>query len=200
MSESNNLKKEKDGYGYKYTELAKINEWIYSHEGWSYTQRIVPKIVCDKIVDYIVTSVTKDGKTEDIQGCRVVQATLQGKSNPAQEQGSALTYARRYSLLMAFGLATEDDDAQSLTRENNKPTLTADRPELQGIHPQKSTKEQLITRLDELMRESAIPESYVRDKFEVEKLESLTKEQIYSTILCWKKVVDGYQKELKELL
>ena len=27
-----------------------------------------------------------------------------------------MTYARRYSLLMAFGLATEDDDAQSLSR------------------------------------------------------------------------------------
>ena len=28
----------------------------------------------------------------------------------AQAQGSALTYARRYSLLMALGWATEDDD------------------------------------------------------------------------------------------
>jgi len=34
--------------------------------------------------------------------------------NPAQDYGSALTYARRYSLLLAFGLATADDDAASL--------------------------------------------------------------------------------------
>lgn len=38
--------------------------------------------------------------------------TIQHKSN-----GSATTYARRYSLLMAFGLATEDDDANSLAKK-----------------------------------------------------------------------------------
>ena len=58
-----------------------------------------------------------DGKeSAPLRGCRVVDASsLVGNSNPAQQLGSALTYARRYSLLMAFGLATEDDDAQSLS-------------------------------------------------------------------------------------
>jgi hypothetical protein len=64
-----------------------------------------------------------DNKWEDewLQGSRVVDATLFGNDNPAQKQGSALTYARRYSLLMAYGLATEDDDANSL---NNLKELT----------------------------------------------------------------------------
>ena len=67
--------------------------------------------------DYVMTVKIIDGKEQQpLRGCRVVNATLSGKSNPAQEQGSALTYARRYSLLMAFGLATDDDDAESLTR------------------------------------------------------------------------------------
>ena len=72
--------------------------------------------------DYIFTQKLKleDSKWvndgEALQGCKVVDATLMGVSNPAQQQGSALTYARRYSLLMAYGLATEDDDAQSLTK------------------------------------------------------------------------------------
>ena len=71
--------------------------------------------------DYVMTKRFVDGKWEDewLQGSRVVQATLVGNNNPAQEQGSALTYARTYSLLMAFGLATEDGDAQSLSRDTS---------------------------------------------------------------------------------
>ena len=53
---------------------------------------------------------------EEIPGCIVAEAKLSGKNNAAQEHGSALTYARRYSLLMAYGLATDDDDAESLNQ------------------------------------------------------------------------------------
>ncbi len=69
-----------------------------------------------------------DNKWEEewLQGSRVVDATLFGNDNPAQKQGSALTYARRYSLLMAYGLATEDDDANSL---NNIKQLTKEEAE-----------------------------------------------------------------------
>lgn len=106
-----NLKKKKDGYGYKYTDLAEIHNYLENINA-SYYQFIEPV----DGVDYIYTVPTIDGKTlEPRRGCRVVQASLSGKSNPAQEQGSALTYARRYSLLMAFGLATTDDDAACLT-------------------------------------------------------------------------------------
>lgn len=108
----NNLRKNKEGYGYKYTDLSAIHEYLESI-GEHYTQYI-KRIDTD---DYIMTKKYKGEQLiEEVQGCRVVQATLSGKSNPAQEQGSALTYARRYSLLMAYGLATEDDDAASLTR------------------------------------------------------------------------------------
>ena len=106
------LNKNKEGYGYQYTDLAEIHRYLESNNA-RYVQRI-ERIDGD---DYIFTRRYIDGKWEEewLQGCRVVNATLSGKSNPAQEQGSALTYARRYSLLMAFGLATEDDDAESLS-------------------------------------------------------------------------------------
>lgn len=109
---SNIVSKNKEGYGYKYTDISEIHRFL-EENNMSYYQYI-DRIDGD---DYIMTVKIIDGKEQSvIRGSRVVQATLSGIKNPAQEQGSALTYARRYSLLMAFGLATDDDDAQSLSR------------------------------------------------------------------------------------
>lgn len=100
-------------YSYKYVDIAQIHDYL---EGIN--ARYIQKISRIENDDYIMTKRCFDNKWEDewLQGCKVVDATLYGVDNPAQQQGSALTYARRYSLLMAFGLATEDDDAQSLSR------------------------------------------------------------------------------------
>ncbi len=116
--ERTTLKKNKDGYGYKYTELAEIHKYL-EENNMKYYQEIETDENTGN--DYIMTYRFIEGKWEDKpkRGCKVVDATLQGVKNPAQEQGSALTYARRYSLLMAFGLATEDDDAQSLSRDTS---------------------------------------------------------------------------------
>lgn len=109
------LKKNAKGYSYKYTDIAEIHEWLDS-KGYTYYQFIEPIDGSD----YIYTVPIIDGKElPPRRGCKVIIGALQGKSNPAQEQGSGLTYARRYSLLMAFGLATTDDDAQCMTKENN---------------------------------------------------------------------------------
>lgn len=108
---SNIVTKNKEGYGYKYTDISEIHRYL-EENNMSYYQYI-DRIDGD---DYIMTVKIINGEEKQpIRGSRVVQATLSGIKNPAQEQGSALTYARRYSLLMAFGLATDDDDAQSLT-------------------------------------------------------------------------------------
>jgi hypothetical protein len=98
-------------YSYQYVDIAQIHEYLESIDARYY--QYIDRIGSD---DYIITVPIIGGEEQTPRrGCRVVDATLMGVNNPAQQQGSALTYARRYSLLMAFGLATEDDDAASLS-------------------------------------------------------------------------------------
>lgn len=104
-------------YSYQYVDIAQIHEYLDANNLGYY--QYIDRIDGD---DYIMTVRIVNGEElPAIRGARVVDATLIGVNNPAQQQGSALTYARRYSLLMAFGLATEDDDAQSLS-EKKEPT------------------------------------------------------------------------------
>lgn len=112
------IAKKTEGYGYKYTELADINKYCEKNE-ITYYQEVETCEINQK--DYIITYLIKEGKEEKHRGCQIVDAVLQGIKNPVQEYGSSLTYCRRYSLLMALGLATEDDDAQSLS-EKKEPT------------------------------------------------------------------------------
>lgn len=113
-------------YSYKYVDIAQIHEYLEANN-MSYYQYI-DRIDQD---DYIMTVKIINGEEKPaLRGARVVDATLIGVNNPAQQQGSALTYARRYSLLMAFGLATEDDDAQSLSVEGEDKKATPKQVEL----------------------------------------------------------------------
>ena len=112
----NTLFKNTQGYGYKYTDISEIHRWL-EENGIEYYQYVEP---IDG-ADYMYTVPIINGEEmPPRRGCRIITASLTGKTNPAQEQGSGITYARRYSLLMAFGLATTDDDAQCMTRTENK--------------------------------------------------------------------------------
>ena len=148
----NTIKKNKEGYGYRYTELAEINKYCIENE-IEYYQEIE---TCElNGNDYIITYLTKDGETTKHRGCKIVQAVLSGIKNPVQEYGSSLTYCRRYSLLMALGLATEDDDAQSLTEVKEVTKEEAEKYKLSfGKHKGKSIKELPEEYIDWLLNNS----------------------------------------------
>ena len=151
-------------YSYKYVDIAQIHEYLESIDA-RYIQ-------CTKRIDgddYIMTKrcFGNEWENEWLQGSKVVDATLYGNDNPAQKQGSALTYARRYSLLMAFGLATEDDDAQAL---NKKPSDDL------------KIKVGLFKKIKNLMEEKNVTSEMVKTKYEktstemsVEELKELIK-------------------------
>ena len=111
MASKTTLKKNTQGYGYKYTDLAGIHTYLESIKH-TYFQEVDET---DHIVTHILDETGK--KVREVRGAKIIEtgALSGGKVNPAQDYGSSLTYARRYSLLLAFGLATDDDDAESLT-------------------------------------------------------------------------------------
>lgn len=116
---STNVKKKSTAHGtkfsYKYTDLATIHEAM---EELGITYRQYTEFDEKAGSDYIYT-VLKYGEEEEgapQRGARIITGNTLSGGNAAQEYGSGLTYARRYSLLMALGWATEDDDAQSVQK------------------------------------------------------------------------------------
>lgn len=110
-------------YSYKYTDLAQIHEEM-ERQGLRYYQYVEPFCHDDKVIDYVNTVIMNDVGEElrRVRGCRVVDANGQ---NPTQEHGKAITYARRYSLLMALGWATDDDDAAGNVKTRPAPKTQA---------------------------------------------------------------------------
>jgi len=120
------ITKNAKGYGYKYADLSEVNEYIagLGETYYQYTETVFNPVT-GEAYDYIWTVRQKtDGTEVKLRGCRIISAELANKSNSAQEQGSGLTYARRYSLYMAYGLATEDDDAQSYDKPKQARPVT----------------------------------------------------------------------------
>lgn len=171
------IAKKTEGYGYKYTELADINEYC-EENNIRYYQEIETSEINQK--DYMITYLY-DSKIGELirkaRGCQIVEAVLQGIKNPVQEYGSSLTYCRRYSLLMALGLATEDDDAASLTIKKDATIEDADKWTFTfGKHKGETLKEVIET-------DNQYVNWYINNKandFDIKCYELLTGEKIPS--------------------
>lgn len=106
-------------YSYKFITLAQIHEWL-DDNGLSYEATI--KRVDDREYMFI-TKIDKEGnKSEPMQGSRIPAFGSNDSTKLTelmQDYGSVLAMARRYSLMMVYGLAPADDEEQP------KPQYTA---------------------------------------------------------------------------
>lgn len=99
-------------YSYKYAALDEIMEMIRPLLGElglsvSWSSRVEPQRV---VVACRIAHALGYSESSGEISMPVPDSADRGGGNPAQRVGSALTYARRYSLLQVTGLAPEDDD------------------------------------------------------------------------------------------
>lgn len=91
------VKNESQGYGYSYSNLADL-----ARAGIEIPVMKTQRVDGDEYVFALI-----DG--EWIQGAKVIEMEMKGM-NAAQAYGSALTYARRYTVQLVKGIACDDDD------------------------------------------------------------------------------------------
>lgn len=91
------VKNASKGYGYTYSNLADL-----ARAGID-----IPPMKTEKVGEdeYVFAKIGN----EWIQGAKVVEMEMKGM-NAAQAYGSALTYARRYTVQLVMGIACDDDD------------------------------------------------------------------------------------------
>lgn len=108
------IKNQTEGYGYKYASLCDLAE-----QGIEIPKMTTRLIDGNEYIFYLDNG-------EWLQGARVVVPQNKGM-NEAQNYGSAISYARRYTTLLAYGIATQDDEEienlnEDGTKKFQKPT------------------------------------------------------------------------------
>lgn len=134
MTEKKIIKNASTGHGYHYASLADFARQDVN----------IPQMTT-RLVDGVEFVYYKDGD-EWLQGARViVEFESKGMSmNAAQAYGSALTYARRYTVALANGIATDDDDEV----EKAKPIASKGKVDFAEVR----AKVEKINSLEELVR------------------------------------------------
>ncbi len=136
------------GYGYEYADLPKVIEVLFplmTKHGFSVTQMLGESSNGDPA---LLTSIFHNSG-EYIGGSYPLVKAGISKANDAQQFGAAVTYARRYALLAAFGVPVADDDAACLT-EKPKAKKPAKKEE---SRQENFTKElETITTMDDLKK------------------------------------------------
>lgn len=155
------VKNASQGYGYSYSNLADL-----AKAGIEIPIMKTQRVDGDEYVFALI-----DG--EWIQGAKVIEMEMKGM-NAAQAYGSALTYARRYTVQLVKGIACDDDDkveadgaAKRVDNKNSKLDFDKIREQLDMLDDIESVK----TYYEELKKihQSPAQEKYINGMFNKKK-------------------------------
>lgn len=122
MADSDNqiIKNASEGYGYSYSSLADL-----ARAGVK-----IPVMKTERIdgEEYVFAKVGD----EWIQGAKVVELEMKGM-NPAQAYGSALTYARRYTVQLISAIACDDDSKLEAHSEQDRKNFSESKKKSYGL-------------------------------------------------------------------
>lgn len=161
------VKNASQGYGYSYSNLADL-----AKAGIEIPVMKTQRVDGDEYVFALI-----DG--EWIQGAKVIEMEMKGM-NAAQAYGSALTYARRYTVQLVKGIACDDDDkveadgaAKRVDNKNSKLDFDKIREQLDMMDDLESVK----AYYEELKKihQSPAQEKYINGMFNKKKAQ-LTKD------------------------
>ena len=155
------VKNASQGYGYSYSNLADL-----AKAGIEIPVMKTQRIDSDEYVFALI-----DG--EWIQGAKVIEMEMKGM-NAAQAYGSALTYARRYTVQLVKGIACDDDDkveadgaAKRVDNKNSKLDFDKIREQLDMLDDIESVKAYYVEL--KKIHQSPAQEKYINGMFNKKK-------------------------------
>lgn len=93
--------------------------------------------------DVMYTVISGYNAQVELAGSKIVIDGRNKRANDVQIQGAAITYARRYSISMAFGVATDtDDDAVSIQSQHGQNQQQRNRPQQQNTQQTRQNQTQ----------------------------------------------------------
>jgi hypothetical protein len=125
------------GYGYTYTPLDKVIEYIrpmLADVGLCFAQ--FPDTPPNGEPAVTLTTRLMHTSGEWLEATMLIPVPQVGKANMAQNYGAALTYARRYALTSILGLATDEDvDAAPVGNGQPRKPVATSKPEVKTLKP-----------------------------------------------------------------
>ena len=199
-----NPKKDTEGYGYKYATLdsviASVKEAMEG-VGLSFSQ----EVGFEGEMITVTTHVFHNSGQFISYGPICLPKDSGKKMSDVQAAGSAITYARRYSLSAAFGIASEEDDDATLKskgKNKNSSNKKTGNKNSNGKNGNKATEKQIkaiFAIANSKGFEGEDIKDYLQDMYKVDSSKELTKKQASITIDALNNEADDLRDYIRSL-